>query len=51
MLLGSSTRKSAESGNTALDFKLSAVLEVLQNYMYEHIKKHADSSNFIHCFL
>lgn len=52
VLLESSTRKSAESGNTALDFKLFAVLKVLQNYMNEYIKKHADSSKslFIVCF-
>lgn len=52
VLLGSSTSKSAESGNTAFAFKLFAVLKVLLNYMNGYIKKRADSSNslFIVCF-
>lgn len=52
VLMGSSTRKSAESGNTAFAFQLFAVLKVLLNYVNEYIKKHTDSSNslFIVCF-
>lgn len=51
VLLGSSTRKSAQSGNTTSAFKLFAIFKVLLNYMNEYIKKHADFSNslFIVC--